>query len=486
MKKLYVQIAALALLMVLVCVVYRLGTGNAYAAYVPYDAARLPQSADAEAAPRFAPDDASVICCGEVASNGGYLRVALQPQAPGHAEITGRWGDEQFAARPVHVGPLLTVYDERTGGFTGDGCVMFAFSAFLLAVSALLMRNYVRARGAAYYSYTTIYSIGFSLFTLLMGLLVLFNAIRHAADPAGYPMLSAYNTICGASSRFLLITSPLLLAFAAAMALSNAEMLRHERSRLQNALGILSGIAMIAGFCVAIWLDRGGAAWLRMPRNAARAAANVFATAYAYFECLLFGAVVCDVKAAHMRPEGDADYVIILGCLFRKDGTLSPLLRGRADRALELWRAQSARGGRPMTLVPSGGQGADEPMPEAEAIRRYLLENGVPDKRILPETRSVNTYQNMLYSKELIQPHNPETAVVFSTTNYHVFRSGILARRAGLRAQGVGSPTHWWFWPNAFMRECLGLIKHRLAQEIVLLAAFTAFFALLAELTSRG
>ncbi|MGN0470664.1 MAG: YdcF family protein, partial [Acutalibacteraceae bacterium] len=66
------------------------------------------------------------------------------------------------------------------------------------------------------------------------------------------------------------------------------------------------------------------------------------------------------------------------------------------------------------------------------------------------------TLENMKFSKEIIDDVNAK--VLFSTTNYHVFRSGIFASQAGLEAEGTGSKTKWYFWPNAFIREFVGLI----------------------------
>jgi uncharacterized SAM-binding protein YcdF (DUF218 family) len=85
----------------------------------------------------------------------------------------------------------------------------------------------------------------------------------------------------------------------------------------------------------------------------------------------------------------------------------------------------------------------------------------------------------MAYSKALIQRDHPGARVVFSTTNYHVFRSGVWASLAGLPAEGMGSDTKWWYWPNAFMRECAGLMMNRIPQELLLLAIMIIFFGAL-------
>ena len=112
---------------------------------------------------------------------------------------------------------------------------------------------------------------------------------------------------------------------------------------------------------------------------------NVYATAFACFECVLVGAIVCGIQAARHVPAPDADYILILGCKFRRDGTLTPLLRGRVDRAVAFWKRQRELTGKEAVLMPSGGQGADEPIAEAEAMRRYIAAQGIPGRSVLLE-----------------------------------------------------------------------------------------------------
>ena len=194
---------------------------------------------------------------------------------------------------------------------------------------------------------------------------------------------------------------------------------------------------------------------------------------------MLTGAVICGIKAAKHTPDLDKDFIIIHGCWFRKDGTLPPLLRDRVEKALSFWKTQKETTGKEAIFVPSGGQGKDEPMPEGEAIRQYLQSQEIPEDLILTEFRSKNTFENMSFSKKLIREKNPEGKVIFATSSYHVFRSGIWAKRAGLTAEGIGSRTRWWFWPNAFIRETAGLLHKRWKQELLLLVLLLLFFGLL-------
>ena len=474
MKKATIQIAVLAVLLTVICLFCRLGLHNAYLAKLPDQGRSLRPEAI-----RMSETDPGVITPGTPEMHRGHIRVPLRPGRAGRVfvDVDDAEGND-VALLSFRVGRFGTIYDDSTGGFTGDSIVLTAVTVFCLTSAAILLWAYRRAAGPAFYAYGTICAAGFSLFALLTGVTMLIITIRHIVWPYDFAMLNAYSAICSASWQFMLLTLPFVLAFAGAMAVSNIALLRHERFRVQNVLGIGIALALAVGEGLAFMLygrNISGSEWKVRQWNTL---CNVYSTAFACFECMLIGAIICGIKAARHVPADGADYILILGCRFRSDGTLTPLLQGRVDRAVEYWKRQTAAG-RTAVLVPSGGQGADEPMAEAEAMRRYLLSQGVPEGLILPEDRSRNTYQNMQYSKALIESRTPDARVVYATTNYHVFRSGVWAGLAGLPAEGIGSRTKWWYWPNAFMRECAGLLVNRLWQELALLAGMVAFFGAL-------
>jgi len=191
-----------------------------------------------------------------------------------------------------------------------------------------------------------------------------------------------------------------------------------------------------------------------------------------YLECVLIATIALTVKAARRVPAFDKDCMLILGCQIKKDGTLTNLLRSRADRALDFARIQAEATGKALTFVPSGGQGADEVCSEGEAIRRYLLEQGVEDARILAETESASTFENLRNSAALIRARFGDDArIAFSTTNYHVFRAGVLAMEQGVDAEGIGSPTKSYFWINAFIREFIATMVSERRTHIAAVAA---------------
>ena len=184
------------------------------------------------------------------------------------------------------------------------------------------------------------------------------------------------------------------------------------------------------------------------------------------------------------------DYIIIHGAGL--DGTRpTPLLAGRIDKALELWNKQHQQG----KFVASGGQGADEVVSEAQAMRDYLLEKGVPADAILMEDKSTTTWENLKNSIAVIRADRATsggtdaasndvtasdsagacgdftTAVVSS--DFHVFRCAEYAHNLGIKADGIGSHTKGWYWPTAFIREFIAITKAHLWPYLVIGGIYT-------------
>ncbi len=341
-------------------------------------------------------------------------------------------------------------------------------------VIVLLMDAFFKQLQYNPYSYNTIYYMGFALFALsgflTHGNTVLMGFLR----PGSLDGDRLLNMLLDSAKRYMRLSAPFLLLFSGALFVSNVSLIRHEGKRLVNLLGILLSFLLLGGEAVVFLLDRGEG------RSVAfRLALNLFAAGYLYFECMLLGAIVADVIAARYEPRKDKDYIIVLGCGIRRDGTPSPILRGRLDRALAFAREQETETGKGPVFVVSGGRGPDEVISEAESMRSYLLSRGVPEELILLEDRSTDTAENMRFSKEKILADGKAGRIAYATTNYHVFRAGLKARRVKMRAVGMGAPTKWYFWPNASVREFVGLLtEHRGKQALVLLGLVTVYVTL--------
>jgi len=183
------------------------------------------------------------------------------------------------------------------------------------------------------------------------------------------------------------------------------------------------------------------------------------------------------------RPRRNQDFIIVLGSGLIND-KVPPLLASRINKAIDFYWKQAAVN-TPPTIIFSGGQGPDEGLPEAEAMQNYAIEKGIPLEHTVQENRSVNTYQNMSFSKQIMDSLKPEGKYrsIFTTNNFHLFRAGIYARQAGLNSQGIGSKTAFYYWPNAMIREYVAIVVMGRKRHMKVCGSILGFFLLLSILS---
>lgn len=160
----------------------------------------------------------------------------------------------------------------------------------------------------------------------------------------------------------------------------------------------------------------------------------------------------CIVSGMYAVPEEKCDYVIVLGAQVR--GTrVSKSLARRLDAAYAYYQNN------PETIIiVSGGQGKGEDISEAEAMKRYLVEKGVPEEKILKEDRSADTNENLRFSLELMEKENPKVAI--ATNDFHIFRAIHLAKGKGLEnVSGIPAPSDEILFINYMVREAVGVLK---------------------------
>ncbi|CAJ1003625.1 MAG: YdcF family protein [Brevibacillus sp.] len=150
-----------------------------------------------------------------------------------------------------------------------------------------------------------------------------------------------------------------------------------------------------------------------------------------------------------------ADVAIVLGAAVWGDQP-SPGLRERLDLALQLYRE-----GYVPTLIVSGGLGDGKGVTEAQVMRNYLVEQGVPADRILMESEATNTYENLLFSRQIMQQNGLHSALVVSH-DYHLARAMDMTRALGISAHPVGTKSNVMYRPYHLVREVLAYTKWRL------------------------
>lgn len=163
------------------------------------------------------------------------------------------------------------------------------------------------------------------------------------------------------------------------------------------------------------------------------------------------------VNALRPAAEEPLDALIVLGAAVHGE-RITWVLSNRLDEAYSYASAHPAT-----LVVVSGGMGTGETVTEASAMKKYLLEKGLEENRILVEDRAESTVQNFAYSKAILdEVLPPEASLGFVTTRFHVYRAGRTAHKAGVDAQGIGAPDVWYLAVNNFLRECVGICWYTL------------------------
>lgn len=158
------------------------------------------------------------------------------------------------------------------------------------------------------------------------------------------------------------------------------------------------------------------------------------------------------ILAARGRIPKDVRYIIVLGAQVRGKRVTDSLKR-RLDVSYEY-----AVDHPDAVLIVSGGQGKDEEVSEASAMKEYLLERGISSDRIYMEECSSSTYENLKNSKEFIE--DMEAKVGIATNDFHVFRAIHLAKKLGYKSVfGICAGTKAVLKPNYMVREFFAVCK---------------------------
>jgi uncharacterized SAM-binding protein YcdF (DUF218 family) len=132
------------------------------------------------------------------------------------------------------------------------------------------------------------------------------------------------------------------------------------------------------------------------------------------------------VSTANIDNAQPADAIAVFGAA-EYAGRPSPVLHARLDKAVSLYD----RGLAPVIVTLGGGSDKDSGKTEGGVGRDYLLANGVPYDKIIPETQSIDTEQQVnRLARIAAREHFHHIIVVSDGT--HLFRIALLCRRAGL------------------------------------------------------
>ncbi|MFJ4778702.1 ElyC/SanA/YdcF family protein [Streptomyces sp. NPDC088762] len=246
-----------------------------------------------------------------------------------------------------------------------------------------------------------------------------------------------------------------ILALGVFLIANGVTMVRKEGRRPANLLSMAAGIGIFGMIALPALVGRLGSP---LADGVMTALALVVAYVSFVFMCFLGYAFLY----GRIKVRGDVDFVVVLGAGLTGGDQVPPLLASRLRKGQQIYEAQLARGARPPVLLPSGGKGSDEKVPEARAMADWLIARGVPAEHVTLEDRSRTTEENMLLSREIMTAAEPGYRCVVVTNDFHAFRAAMMARKAGVNGQVLGSPTARYFWPSATLREFVAVFwEHR-------------------------
>ncbi|MBR3277536.1 MAG: YdcF family protein [Lachnospiraceae bacterium] len=475
MKKLFLKFRylLLAIVMVIACYVYAVAVGDEYLCVIE----NVPESSDGTAPVECIEDDGKdtlEIVYSRVEGSTAYVKVRSKNPGRAYVSMVSGEASSSLAVIYIHRNGVITA-DDYFGDFTGSYIARIGLAIYLAILLADLIIMYRRSIRRNLYLSRNILTCGLIIFiagSFLMHLINLFLFHRMGL----YEILGSFMNFL---QSFAIFTMPVAVIMAVLATISNIRLLQKEGRTWRNTLAIILSlllfIATVTPVNVSYFLQNSTLIdvhqWTGTGRFIGLFIENTAGIVVVYFECILAGTIILSIRAARHIPAFDKDYIIIHGCQIRKDGTLTKLLQSRADRAIEFAEMQKKATGKDIIFIPSGGKGTDEVISEAQAIANYLLSIGIPESSIILEDKSTNTYENFRNSMEIIKASGKKAPkIAFATTNYHVFRAGLLATRLKMKAEGIGSKTKSYFWVNAFIREFIATVYYKLRTHILVLS----------------
>ncbi|MEW6733539.1 MAG: YdcF family protein [Acidobacteriota bacterium] len=121
-----------------------------------------------------------------------------------------------------------------------------------------------------------------------------------------------------------------------------------------------------------------------------------------------------------------ADVAVVFGNTVEKNGQPSERLRGRLDKALEIYRS-----GFVTKIIVSGGRG-EEGFEEAEVMRDYLVINNVLVQDIIVDNGGLNTFLTAKNSRAIMLRENMHSVMVISQF-FHISRAKLAFAKFGVQ-----------------------------------------------------
>ncbi|MBB6447092.1 YdcF family protein [Bacillus benzoevorans] len=224
-----------------------------------------------------------------------------------------------------------------------------------------------------------------------------------------------------------------------------------------KSFGVLFIIANLLAVTVIMYIKKTGNQKLKAVGRIITIAYSLFLLSFIMVEAF----VISEMRGSNEAAPYHIDVVIILGAGLHGE---------KPSRSLETRLIAGTRylkENQEIPVVVSGGQGAGETISEAEAMGRYLKKNGIAEDRIHYENQSTSTYENLKFSKQLLEELGvKEPTVLIVTNDFHIARTKIIAKEVGLKSSYLHAKSPPFVKINYLIREYFAFLKTWLLQEI--------------------
>ncbi|AXY24587.1 hypothetical protein CL176_00280 [Suicoccus acidiformans] len=251
-------------------------------------------------------------------------------------------------------------------------------------------------------------------------------------------------------SGFAIALSPIILLLLAFLVL-----LRINQDELRLLRKTLHGLIALTFLIFSIYTL---SAWFRLEEDMTLLIqVNVMLTLYFVVNFLSYLVISIVLNLAPLREE--VELIVVLGARIEDDNRLPKVLKARLQKAYRLYLTVEESNRQQVRFIVSGGVTSKSNHPaEGQAMRHYLMDLGVPATQIIVEDQALNTYENFMYSQELMERYEIQSTPVIITSTFHLLRSYFLAHRAKLRAHFKGATSPVWSWPYAIVREYMAYL----------------------------
>lgn len=143
-----------------------------------------------------------------------------------------------------------------------------------------------------------------------------------------------------------------------------------------------------------------------------------------------------EFKASLGNTFTSPDVLLILGCRVKGD-TPEETLQMRINKA-----ADYLKDNKNVIVIACGGiVHDDQTKSEALAIFEGLCEKGVEAERIILEDKSTTTKENFINAKKIIDSMGEKLTVAMLSSEFHLLRAEMLAKKCGLNVTTVAAPS---------------------------------------------